>query len=158
MLLRSVRPPDRERLARLLDRIANFGASERQVALELIDAAIAGSSDYEIVVADQRDEVVGYICFGHTAMTRSSYDLYWIAVAPEHRGDGVGHRLYSALESRVRDAGGGQIRIETSSLEGYEATASFYGHLGFEEAGRLRDFYAPGDDLLVYYKHVNSGR
>jgi hypothetical protein len=27
----------------------------------------------------------GYVCFGHTPMTRHTYDLYWIVVDPGHR-------------------------------------------------------------------------
>ena len=46
------------------------------------------------------------------------------------------------------------MRIETSSKESYAATGGFYERLGFSIDGRLRDFYADGDDLLIFYRRI----
>ena len=62
--------------------------------------------------------------------------------------------LYNTFASRLRAGGGAQVRIETSSQETYAATGGFYERLGFRVEGRLRDFYAPGDDLLIFYRGV----
>jgi ribosomal protein S18 acetylase RimI-like enzyme len=87
-------------------------------------------------------------------MTQATWDLYWIAVSPCMQGRGVGKQLYHAFAESIRARGGAQVRIETSSKESYASTGGFYERLGFSIDGRLRDFYAQGDDLLIFYRKI----
>lgn len=43
---------------------------------------------------------------------------------------------------------------ETSGLKTYEAARGFYLRNGFIEEARIREFYKPGDDLVVYVKRI----
>jgi hypothetical protein len=54
----------------------------------------------------------------------------------------------------VRAAGGRLLLIETSSLPGYQPTRRFYLRHGYQGPSRVPDFYADGDDLLVFRKRV----
>jgi ribosomal protein S18 acetylase RimI-like enzyme len=155
MNVRPIVPTDREPLARLLRRIEQFKPDEVEVAEELIDASLSDpeGSGYQCLVAEESG-IVGYICFGPTPMTQATHDLYWIAVDPGMQGRGLGRALYGAFADILRAQGGGQVRIETSSQEAYAATGGFYERLGFSIDGRLRDFYSPGDDLLIFYRKV----
>ncbi|MDB4985029.1 MAG: putative acetyltransferase [Myxococcaceae bacterium] len=148
---------DRPALAALLSGIEQFKPDEVEVALELIDASLRdpGGSGYECLVAHEGGRVVGYLCIGPTPMTEATWDLYWIAVDPKLQGRGVGRALYAAFVTRIVARGGRQVRIETSSKESYGATGGFYERLGFTVDGRLRDFYAPGDDLLIFYRQLD---
>ncbi|HEX5660730.1 MAG TPA: GNAT family N-acetyltransferase [Polyangiales bacterium] len=158
MIVRELTPSDRAPLAELLARIAQFKPDEVEVALELIDAAIADpkGSGYECLVAVEGEALVGYTCVGPTPMTEATWDLYWIAVDPSVQGRGVGRALYAAFVERMRTRGGRNVRIETSSKEDYASTGGFYERLGFRIDGRLRDFYAEGDDLLTFYRRVDG--
>ena len=156
MQLRTIAPADRDPLLAMLSRIEQFKPDEVSVAAELIDASIADSvgAGYACIVASEGDEILGYVCFGPTPMTQSTFDLYWIAVSPAAQGRGLGKQLYAACAVETQRQGGRQMRIETSSQELYAATGGFYARLGFEVAGRLSDFYAPGDDLLIFYRSI----
>jgi ribosomal protein S18 acetylase RimI-like enzyme len=156
MIVRELTGSDRVPLAGLLARIPQFKPDEVAVALELIDASIADAkgSGYECLVAVLDGALVGYTCVGPTPMTESTWDLYWIAVDPALQGRGVGRALYAAFVERMRTRAGRNVRIETSSKEDYAATGGFYERLGFRIDGRLRDFYAEGDDLLTFYKSI----
>ncbi len=156
MLVRKIEASDALPLTELLRSIAQFKPEEVTVAEELIEASIRDpkGSGYESLVALSNDRVVGYVCFGPTPMTAATWELYWIAVGPEMQGQGLGKRLYAAFAEVVRARGGRQVRIETSSQEIYAATGGFYERLGFELAGKLRDFYAVGDDLLIFYRAI----
>jgi ribosomal protein S18 acetylase RimI-like enzyme len=140
----------------MLRTIAQFTPDEVAVAEELIDASLKDpqGSGYECIVAREQGEVRGYICFGPTPMTQATWDLYWIAVSPGMQGRGVGKQLYHAFAESIRARGGAQVRIETSSKESYASTGGFYERLGFSIDGRLRDFYAQGDDLLIFYRKI----
>ena len=157
MNIREMTADDRAPLAALLAAIEQFKPDEVEVALELVDTALreGPASGYTCLVA--RDDgaagaLLGYICVGPTPMTQATWDLYWIAVAPSQQGRGIGRALYEAFCAHMRARGGRQVRIETSSQESYAATGGFYERLGFDVAGRLRDFYAPADDLLIFYR------
>ncbi len=156
MLLRPIREADQASLSALLRRIEQFKPDEVVVAEELIEASIRNpeGSGYESIVAQKEDEIVGYVCFGPTPMTQATWDLYWIAVAPDRQGQGIGKQVFQSFADAVRARGGRHVRIETSSQEIYAATGGFYERLGFELAGKLRDFYAPADDLLIFYREL----
>jgi ribosomal protein S18 acetylase RimI-like enzyme len=152
--LRGVTAEDRAALEEALRSDGTFRDDEVAVALELIDDAIGGSKDYWIRVATIDDRVAGYICYGPTPMTQSTYDLYWIVVHSECRGRGVAGGLIGAMEQDLGGRGGTGIRVETSQLEGYGAARKLYARYGYPEAARFTDFYRPGDDLIVYYKRL----
>ena len=156
MTIRRAVPADRAALGAALASDATFGPEEVAVALELIDGSLAGSVDYELLVAEIGGRVIGYVCFGPTPMTRATWDLYWVVVDASARGKGVAGALIGAMEDVLAGRGGGHVRVETSETEGYGAARRLYAKLGYPEAARLDDFYAPGDALLVYYKRVTA--
>src|SRR5260370_38720236 len=99
MEIRPIAAKDRESLAALLRRIDTFSPPEISCALELIDLALTSNkADYQILVATKGDAVVGYVCYGPTPMTAGTFDLSWVASAPEGRGPGVGGALGAARE------------------------------------------------------------
>lgn len=125
-------------------------------ALELIDAAAQPNNpDYNVLVAVRDARAVGYVCYGPTPMTSGTYDLYWIASDPAVRGQGIGAALVSAMEGDLRRRKGRLIRVETSALEAYGPTRGFYAAMQYKEESRFRDFYKPGEDLIVLAKRVS---
>jgi GNAT superfamily N-acetyltransferase len=154
-------PADRARLTEIIAQGAGFRPEEVSCALELLDAALgrADGNTYEALVVDnpsasgQDDGTpVGYACFGHTPMTESTFDLYWLVVAADARGRGIGASLLRAVEDLLRGRGIARLRIETSSLEGKGGAARFYAKCGYQRVGTVVDFYRPGDDLLTFVK------
>ncbi len=157
MHIRRLAPPDRDAIAELIRSDDTFHADEVAVALELVDAAIADPRrDYHVLVCEGDGRVLGYVCFGPTPMTAWTWDLYWIATHRDARGRGVATRLTAAMERELRGEGGRIVRLETSQLEAYGAARSFYARLGYEEAGRIRDFYRAGDDLIIFSKRLDA--
>lgn len=124
-------------------------------ALELIDAALTPNNhDYQVLVAIREGKPVGYVCYGPTPMTQGTFDLYWIASDPLVRGQGVGAALVSAMEGDLRRRKGRLIRVETSAMEAYGPTRGFYAAMQYKEEARFRDFYKPGEDLIILAKRL----
>jgi len=94
--------------------------------------------------------LTGYACYGPTPGTDGTFDLYWIAVHPSAQGTGGGRQLLREVEDRVSAAGGRMLIVETSSRADYEGTRRFYDRGGYREGARVRDFYAPQDDRVIY--------
>lgn len=152
-----VLPTDRAAVRRLTDSTGVFHPFEIDVAVELVDERLARgpSSGYEFVFAEEDGRTVGYACFGPIALTQGSFDLYWIAVEKERQGCGLGRRLLDESERRMAAAGGQQVYIETSGRDVYEPTRGFYLRCGYRIAAVLGDFYAVGDDKVIFVKSLS---
>lgn len=152
------RASDVPALRRLVESTEVFYPAEIEIALELLEERLrrGARSGYEFIFAERARELLGYCAWGAVPLTNGSYDLYWIAVAPEAQGLGIGRLLMRAAELEVGKLGGGRLYIETSSREAYGRTRRFYRAAGYRQAARLPDFYAPGDDKLVFVKRVRG--
>ncbi len=150
--LRELRRSDRGPIAAMLRDCAAFRDEEIRVALELVDAGLGpqGENPYLFLVAVDGDETVGYACYGLTPLTDGTFDLYGIVVAPARQRDGVGKRLLQGVCADTRARDGRNLIIETAGKPEYAAQRAFYERSGCELLARYPDFYAEGDDKLVY--------
>ena len=149
-----LKPSDRAHIENIVRATGVFSETEIGVAMELFDAG----GDYEFVGAFQADDLIGYACFGATPATDRTYDLYWIAVHPNAQRSGAGAALMAEVERQLEQRRARLVVVETSSREDYAPTRRFYDKLGYAEAARLRDFYAPGDDRVVLSKRLTDVR
>ncbi len=114
----------------------------------------AERSGYYWLVDREGEQVVGYTCYGPRALTSGTFDLYWIAVDKATRRGGIGRGLLAASEQAVRDLGGRLLVLETSGLPKYEPTRAFYHATGYTLEATLKDFYAEGDDMVIFTKRL----
>jgi ribosomal protein S18 acetylase RimI-like enzyme len=134
-----------------------FSASEENIALELVEETLSTgkASGYEFVFADKPGKpgsLLGYTCYGPIPDTASSFDLYWIAVSPEQQRSGLGTELLRETERLALQQNASRMFVDTSGREQYAPTRNFYERMGYREEARLIDFYAPGDDKVIYAK------
>jgi ribosomal protein S18 acetylase RimI-like enzyme len=179
-VLGEVSAADRPRIAEMLRGSRVFTREEIGVALELFDESIEDRGprteeargqhrDAMLVAPLPRSSVldppylflgaftpeevlVGYACWGPTPATDRTWDLYWIAVDTALQGAGIGTILLEEVERRLVGQHARMLIAETSSRSDYAATRGFYGRRGYMEAARVRDFYAPGDDRIIFAK------
>ncbi len=147
---------DKPSLMQILRSTPEFKPSEVVVAEEVIDSYLSDPcwSGYHALVAELDSTLVGYICFGPTPLTEGTWDLYWMAVAPDRRRQGIGSVLMESAEKNIREAGGRLAIIETSSTPEYANTRRFHSSHGYETIARIPDFYTPGDDKLILQKRL----
>src|SRR6185436_2830253 len=96
---------------------------------------------YNFIVYRDREQVLGFACYGPRDLTNGAFDLYWIAVDPSARGKGVGRALLTASENATREMGGRMLIAETSGTPHYEPTRKFYFGMGYENEASIKDFY-----------------
>jgi GNAT superfamily N-acetyltransferase len=101
---------------------------------------------------------IGFAYYAPASMTDRGWYLYWIAVEKRSQAKGIGSALMAKVEADIRQQEGRMLLIETSSLAHYEPTRRFYLKHGYEQACVLSDFYADGDDLVVFRKRFLPGR
>ncbi|MEJ2635306.1 MAG: GNAT family N-acetyltransferase [Calditrichia bacterium] len=155
---RKLLPEDRGAIYEILQQTDMFTMAEVNVAMELIDVYLFNKeqNDYSIAVAEtENSEVAGYVCYGPTPATEGTYDLYWIAVSPALQNQGIGKKLLHFVEKEIAREQGRLIIIETSSQPKYTPTQQFYFRNQYKLEARIKDFYRPGDDRLIFVKHLN---
>lgn len=110
---------------------------------------------YLVGEPSDEDRPVG-VCgwYAGDAEARDVYWLGWTYVNPYFQGEGWGSDLLEAVLHGVAAYGGRKMFVATSSLEKYEPAVAFYERHGFEFEGRLTDYYADGEDQLVYGRHL----
>lgn len=157
MPIRYFQKQDLESLVEIVKATDVFREEEVAVARELMEIVAEEKDQKDYVIgtyADENDVPRGYYCIGQTPMTNATYDLYWIAVDPQMHGKGIGKALLQHCEEHIRQHGGRLVIAETSSTAKYDKTRSFYEHNQYTEASRIKQYYAPDDDLVVYIKYL----
>ncbi len=118
-----------------------------------LDKGEAASGYAFRVYRNDGGRVLGFACFGPHPLTEGTFDLYWIAVDPDARRQGIGRALLAQVETEVKARDGRLLVIETSGLPSYAPTRAFYEACGYRCEAVIREFYAPGDDLVVFVKY-----
>ncbi|HXG11570.1 MAG TPA: GNAT family N-acetyltransferase [Gemmataceae bacterium] len=155
-MIRPTTPADTPVLLALAEGTGVFRPIEIEALREVLDDYHAGNRalGHRSVTYEQDDRVAGFAYYAPAAMTDRTWYLYWIAVRRDVQAIGIGSRLLRHAEEEVRQASGRVLFIETSSLPHYEQTRRFYQKHGYEQAAILRDYYADGDDMVVFRKRL----
>ena len=77
-----------------------------------------------------------------------------IAVLPSHQGKGLGRALVKYLENHLKKLGHRILIADTSGTHQFEQTRAFYRKNGYTEETRIRDFWAAGDDKIIFWKSL----
>jgi ribosomal-protein-alanine N-acetyltransferase len=118
------------------------------------DFLLASQRKVSLRVAEQSGIVCGLIVFRIIA---DEAEILNLAVESSQRRRGMGSRLMTDVISACKAAGVKKIHLEVRDSN--EGARSFYLRMGFNEAGRRREYYRqPGEDALVLVRTVESVR
>lgn len=143
----------------LLAPMGMFYPHEIDVAVELVEDRLTkgDKSEYYFIMADDgAGELCGYICYGPITMTDARFDIYWIAVRSDMRGSGLAAGLLKDAEDGMIKLGAKGVFVETSSKDGYKAARRFYEKNGYAMCARVVNFYADGDDKMIYCRFFGA--
>jgi ribosomal-protein-alanine N-acetyltransferase len=99
------------------------------------------------VVAREREagKLMGFAIAWHVM---NEGELANLAVAPEHRRNGIGQALLEAVTTDALGRGTSELYLEVR--ESNNAARALYGAAGFEEVGRRKGYYRrPDEDALI---------
>jgi ribosomal protein S18 acetylase RimI-like enzyme len=155
-VIRPTVPADTPELVSLAHATAVFKPHEIETLRDVLDHyhAATQAEGHRCVTSEQGGRPVGFAYYAPAAMTDRTWYLWWIAVSKQTQARGLGGKLLRHAEDEIRRAGGRVLLTETSSLPQYELTRRFYLKHGYDREAVLRDFYADGDDLVVFRKRL----
>lgn len=155
-MIRAILPNDTDILVALTAGTGLFKPLELDALREVLDEYHAGNREcgHRAFAWEEAGRLLGYVYHAPTPMTDRTWHLYWIAIARDRQGQGLGSRLLVFAEEDVRRQGGRLLVVETSSTPLYEPTRRFYRKHGYRAASEVPDFYADGDGLIVFTKRL----
>ena len=158
IVTRRLERDDRAALEALVRSVALFSDAEKDVAMEVLDAHLddPGKDYHGLGAFTPHGVLLGYACYGPTPCTADTWDLYWIAVGGTARGNGIGTLLMEEVERRLVANRARLLLIETSSRADYTHTRAFYERRGYSVVAQVPDFYAPGDDRVIFARFFDQ--
>jgi D-alanine-D-alanine ligase-like ATP-grasp enzyme/ribosomal protein S18 acetylase RimI-like enzyme len=147
---------DREAVLALVRKTGFFRPDEVEVAREVLDDALRDGpgGHYQSFVIEADGTVAGWVCCGPTPCTVGTWDIYWIAVDPAFQKRSLGRALLNQAEACIRERGGKLAVLETSGRDDYLPTRGFYLKCGYAEAAVIRDYYGPGDAMVIFTRQL----
>ena len=147
---------DADAIARVAEGAGVFTTEELHVVKEMVAGFFRPEArdDHTFIIYrnGNPNSIAGFACFGPTPLAQGIWDLYWICVDRPYQSNGIGGKLLENIENQLRSSGARAIYLETSSSAEYQPARDFYQRHGYECAARFSDFYAPGEDKVVYRK------
>jgi len=142
-----------------------FSVEEVEFFDEMFGGWLDGSlQDHQWLVAEQDGDrgdagrsVVAAANYAPEPFADRMWNLYFIAVDPPSQSQRIGSALMSHVEDDLAARGEEEARVlvvETSSTDQYRRTRDFYTQIGYDEEARIRQFYGPDDDKVVFWKSL----
>ena len=158
-MIRPTIPDDTPSLVALSQGTNVFKPLEIQALQEVLDDYHAHEKEFghRSITFEKDGAVLGFAYYAPAAMTDQTWYLYWIAVKKDIHARGIGSQLLKHVEEDIRHQNGRLLLIETSSLPHYGLTRKFYLKHGYEQAAILKDFYADGDDMVIFSRRMSNG-
>ncbi len=116
---------------------------------EMVEPALAGGTDVWRVVTDDSSAVAGFAFAREEPFTDKVWNVLALAVDPAQHRRGCGSTLLREVEG---DLDARMILIETTQLPDQAAARGLYAAMGYGEEGRVRDYYATGEDKVIFRK------
>ncbi len=154
-MIRPTIPEDTTALIGIAEAIG-FQAGELEELSGLLTDYFENESDGErFWITDDDDGPVGVAYCEPERMTNGTWNLLFIAIRPDRQRQGRGTALMRYVEQTLMARGARLLLVETSGLASFERTRAFYRKCKYDEEARIREFYAAGDDKIVYRKALN---
>jgi ribosomal protein S18 acetylase RimI-like enzyme len=150
-LIRPTRSDDTAAIMSILEASGQFDADSRAFVQETLERHLKNSSPAIWLTADD-GEPVGVAYCAPEAVASGTWNLLMLWTRPDKHGQGFGSQLVAQLESELTARAARLLLVETSGLPAFAAARSFYAKLGFSHEATIKNFFAEGDDKMVFTK------
>lgn len=118
----------------------------------MLAPSLAGETEAFWLTCLSDGEAVGLCYTVPEELADGTWNMLALAVRPDLQGKRLGAALVHAAEQHLKDKGQRILIVDTSGADDFALTRKFYAQNGYEEEARIRDFWADGDDKVIYRK------
>ena len=153
MNIRAPAPSDLPAIERVLEDTELFPT-------EMLEAMIepffndADSQDRWLVCEVDEVGVIGFSFTRPETLADGAWNLLAIGFRLAHQGKGYGAKLIAEVEKSLH--GERILIVEASGLDEFAATRRFYETQGYTREAVIRDYWADGDDKVIFWKALNA--
>jgi ribosomal protein S18 acetylase RimI-like enzyme len=156
-MIRPITSDDTEPLIALAGASGLFSPGQLETLRPMVDASLDQTGDaHPFWIADDEHGLVGLAYCEPERMTVGTWNLQLIAVHPAHQREGRGAQLLRFLEDSLAARGARVLLVDTLGTPDFEHVRAFYRKHGFDEEARIREFYGPGADKVVFWRALSS--
>ncbi|MEM8614585.1 MAG: GNAT family N-acetyltransferase [Cyanobacteria bacterium P01_H01_bin.105] len=148
-MIRFTAPDDTAAILALANAAIGFSPDELAELGETLTNYFDSSDEPFWLTDDDNGPVAAAYC-APERMTHGTWNLLFIAVHPEHQGQGRGTAMMHHVEKMLAARGAHLLLVET--LASFDQTQAFYRRCGYEKEACIRDFYEVGADKIIYRK------
>lgn len=98
---------------------------------------------------------IGFCYATPEALTEGTWNMLAIAVLPSSQTHGAGSALTNHLEKLLQQRGHRILIADTSGSDAFKTARNFYRKNAFTQEARIRDFWADGDDKIIFWKKLS---
>jgi ribosomal protein S18 acetylase RimI-like enzyme len=155
-MIRKTTAHDAPALLAMLEKSGEFDAQGLDYVQATLDTYLAGESEALWFTADDGEPVGVAYCAPEPASS-GTWNLLMLWTRSDRHRQGHGSALVRQVEDTLRERGVRLLMVETSGRDDFAPARNFYERCGFKQEARVRDFYAQGDDKLIYTKPQLAG-
>ena len=148
----AITPTTAEDIQKIQSIVDQTGLFPADLVPDLLDPFLTEQTTEFWRTARIAQEIVGFAYIVPEMLAEGTWNLTAIAIAPSHQRSGAGSVLLNAVEDHLRTLHQRILLVDTSSTEDFEMARGFYIRNGYAEEARIRDFWAEGDDKVVFLK------
>ena len=150
--IRATEPADVQALQTVLDETGLFRS---EMLPEILSGFLGDAPAEDVWLTCRLDgQPVGFCYAVPEQLADGTWNMLALAIRPLHQARGLGAALVASLEGVLRDRGQRILIVDTSGTDGFALTRRFYEKNGYNEEARIRDFWAEGDDKVVFWKSL----
>jgi ribosomal protein S18 acetylase RimI-like enzyme len=152
---KKVKPTTREDIAGLQAVLEGTGLFPPEMLYGILGGHLSHNESPDIwLTAELGGKAIGFCYASPEPLADGAWNMLAIAVLPGVQGRGVGGVLCHHLEAGLRERRQRILIADTSGADAFARTRAFYRKNGFTEEARIRDFWAAGDDKIVFWKSL----
>lgn len=156
-MIRPITPSDAAVVSDLAVAAGLFAPDDRAFLEAMMADYFSENQDRgHVCVIDMEQEPFGVAYYQPALATDRTWYLTMIGVRRDVHGQGRGTALLGYVEAALRAGGQRVLLVETSGLPTFARTRAFYAKCGYEQEARVRDYYAAGEDMVLFRKVLQT--
>lgn len=157
-MIRSITPEDARAVTEVSIAAGLFPPEDADFLDKMMADFFGSSKDngHRCVVDDHDGLLIGVAYYEPALATDRTWYLTMIGIRKDIQGQGRGSALMRYVEQQLQQDGQRMLLVETSGTAHFALTRQFYAKLGYTEEARVRDYYAPGDDMVLFRRVLKS--
>ena len=132
--------------------LAQTGLFPSDMLQDMLAPSLAKETEAFWLTCHYDETAVGFCYTVPEELTHGAWNMLALAVRPDVQGKGLGTALVTTAEQHLKRKGQRILIVDTSATEDFALTRKFYVQNGFSEEARIRDFWAEGDDKVIFRK------